>query len=411
MMAKKASRRLSGLLLAAVMTGYVLTSSGAADFGNIPDRLSLTAGSNLSLNLALPVSAELDSGDTQAKMEQSNGAIDISAGEVSGKANLIFRLLGILPVKEVELSVNEEKTLIPGGKSVGIALETQGLIVIGTSDVGANESPAALAGLRPGDIITEVNGVDVQDAQSLTALLTQNDAAQISFSRNGEDMKASVIPVTDARDRTLKIGAWVRSSTAGVGTLTYIDPEDNSFGALGHPISDADTGVLMPVALGGLYENEIVEIHAGESGSPGEIVGDFFSHERLIGDVTQNTRLGIFGENYDGDFAELPYPEGLPVAGKDEVQIGSARILTTIDDGVRSYDCEIERIDDNQTRSMVIHITDEDLIAQTGGIIQGMSGSPIIQDGKLIGAVTHVLVNDPTRGYGIFIENMLEAAG
>lgn len=411
MMAKKACRRLSCLLLAAVMTGYVLTSSGAADFGNIPDRLSLTAGSNLSLNLALPVSAELDSGDTQAKMEQSNGAIDISAGEVSGKANLIFRLLGILPVKEVELSVNEEKTLIPGGKSVGIALETQGLIVIGTSDVGANESPAALAGLRPGDIITEVNGVDVQDAQSLTALLTQNDAAQISFSRNGEEMKASVIPVTDARDRTLKIGAWVRSSTAGVGTLTYIDPEDNSFGALGHPISDADTGVLMPVALGGLYENEIVEIHAGESGSPGEIVGDFFSHERQIGDVTQNTRLGIFGENYDGDFAELPYPEGLPVAGKDEVQIGSARILTTIDDGVRSYDCEIERIDDNQTRSMVIHITDEDLIAQTGGIIQGMSGSPIIQDGKLIGAVTHVLVNDPTRGYGIFIENMLEAAG
>lgn len=411
MMAKKACRRLSCLLLAAVMTGYVLTSSGAADFGNIPDRLSLTAGSNLSLNLALPVSAELDSGDTQAKMEQSNGAIDISAGEVSGKANLIFRLLGILPVKEVELSVNEEKTLIPGGKSVGIALETQGLIVIGTSDVGANESPAALAGLRPGDIITEVNGVDVQDAQSLTALLTQNDAAQISFSRNGEDMKASVIPVTDARDRTLKIGAWVRSSTAGVGTLTYIDPEDNSFGALGHPISDADTGVLMPVALGGLYENEIVEIHAGESGSPGEIVGDFFSHERQIGDVTQNTRLGIFGENYDGDFAELPYPEGLPVAGKDEVQIGSARILTTIDDGVRSYDCEIERIDDDQTRSMVIHITDEALIAQTGGIIQGMSGSPIIQDGKLIGAVTHVLVNDPTRGYGIFIENMLEAAG
>lgn len=393
MMAKKACRRLSCLLLAAVMTGYVLTSSGAADFGNIPDRLSLTAGSNLSLNLALPVSAELDSGDTQAKMEQSNGAIDISAGEVSGKANLIFRLLGILPVKEVELSVNEEKTLIPGGKSVGIALETQGLIVIGTSDVGANESPAALAGLRPGDIITEVNGVDVQDAQSLTALLTQNDAAQISFSRNGEDMKASVIPVTDARDRTLKIGAWVRSSTAGVGTLTYIDPEDNSFGALGHPISDADTGVLMPVALGGLYENEIVEIHAGESGSPGEIVGDFFSHERQIGDVTQNTRLGIFGENYDGDFAELPYPEGLPVAGKDEVQIGSARILTTIDDGVRSYDCEIERIDDDQTRSMVIHITDEALIAQTGGIIQGMSGSPIIQDGKLIGAVTHVCVN------------------
>lgn len=413
MMGEKKRRRLSCILLAALMAGFVCASSGTKDFSAIPDRLSLTAGGNLSLNLALPVSAELDSGDTQAKMERSNGAIDISAGEVSGKANLVFRLLGVLPVKEVELSVNEEKTLIPGGKTVGIALETQGLIVIGTSDVGANESPAAQAGLRPGDIITEVNGIDVTDAQSLTAMLTQNDAAQITFSRNGEDMNASVEPVTDARDHLPKIGAWVRTSTAGVGTLTYIDPDDHSFGALGHPISDVDTGVLMPVAQGGLYENEIVEIHAGESGSPGEIVGDFFTHERMIGEVTRNTQLGVFGENYGDVYEELLYPNGLPVATRDEVRTGDAQILTTVGDAVCAYDCEIERVDASgaQTRSMVIHITDEDLIAQTGGIIQGMSGSPIIQDGKLIGAVTHVLVNDPTRGYGIFIENMLEAAG
>lgn len=412
-MTQRRVRRFGCALLASLMLGYACASSGAADFSAIPDRLSLTAGSNLSLNLALPVSAELDSGDTQAKIEQTRGAIDISAGEVSGSAKLIFRLLGVLPLKKVELNVSQGKTLIPAGKTVGIALQTQGLIVVGTSDVGAKQSPAAAAGLRSGDIITRVNGTDVRSAQELSRLL-QNDArAELTLVRNGDEMSLSVEPAADAQGHSPKIGAWVRSSTAGVGTLTYIDPENGAFAALGHPISDMDTGVLLPVAQGGLYENEIVEIHAGESGAPGEIVGDFFTHERQIGDITQNTPLGVFGEGYSADYAELPYPQGLPVAARSEVKTGPAQILTTIDSGVQAYACEIERVDAGgaQGRNMLVHITDEALIHKTGGIIQGMSGSPIIQDGKIIGAVTHVLVNDPTRGYGIFIENMLDAAG
>ena len=407
----KSGRRAAGFLLAALMAGYACASPGAADFSAIPGSLSLTAGSNVSFNLALPVSAELDSGSTQAQLKQQSGEIDISAGDVSGKASLIFRLLGILPVKQVEVSVNEEKILIPGGKTVGIALETEGLIVVGTSDIGAEESPAGAAGLRPGDIITHVNGSAVNDAEMLSAML--DDSAEIVFSRNGEAMSVSVDTVLDKRDNTRKIGAWVRSSTAGVGTLTYIDPEDGSFAALGHPISDMDTGVIMPVKLGGLYENEIVEIHAGESGAPGEIVGDFFTNEQLIGEVKQNTQLGVFGEGYSADYDELIYPEGLPMAARDEVKIGPAQVLTTIDDEVQAYGCEIERADTggSDTRSIVVHITDPELIEKTGGIVQGMSGSPILQNGKLVGAVTHVLVNDPTRGYGIFIENMLDAAG
>ena len=408
---RKNKRRAMGFLMAALMAGYGFASPGAAEFGAIPGELSLTAGSNMRFNLALPVSAELDSGSTQAKIEGRNGSFDISAGEVSGRANLIFRLLGILPVKEVEVNVSEEKILIPGGKTVGIALETQGLIVVGTSDIGAAVSPAGEAGLRPGDIITRVNAVEVFSAADLSALL--GEEALLTVSRDGREMDVRVEPVRDARDNALKIGAWVRSSTAGVGTLSYIDPSDNSFGALGHPISDMDTGVIMPVAEGGLYENEIVEIHAGESGAPGEIVGDFFTNERMIGEVTKNTRLGVFGEEYSAGCGDLLYPDGLPMAAKDEVRVGKARILTTLEDEVQEFDCEIERVDsgDSRTRSMVVHITDPELIAKTGGIVQGMSGSPIIQDGKLVGAVTHVLVNDPTRGYGIFIENMLEAAG
>ncbi len=410
MIRRKRGRRAAVFLLAALMAGYACASPGAEDFSAIPGRLSLTAGSNMSFNFALPVSAELDSGSTQAQLRQSEGGIDISAGDVSGKASLIFRLLGILPVKQVEVDVSEEKILIPGGKTVGIALETEGLIVVGTSDIGAEESPAGEAGLRPGDIITHVNGRAVNDADELTAML--EGKTELSVSRNGEKMCVSIDPVTDARDNSRKIGAWVRNSTAGVGTLTYIDPEDDSFAALGHPISDMDTGVVMPVRLGGLYENEIVEIHAGESGAPGEIVGDFFTGERLIGEVKKNTQLGVFGDGYAADYNDLIYPEGLPMATKDEVKIGPAQVLTTVGDEVTAYDCEIERTDaGGRTRSIVVHITDPELIEKTGGIVQGMSGSPIIQDGKLIAAITHVLVNDPTRGYGIFIENMLDAVG
>jgi len=409
MIRRKRHNRAACFLLVALMAGYACASPGAENISAIPSRLSLTAGSNMSLNLALPVSAVLDSGDTQAKIRQKDGAIDISAGDVSGKANLIFRLLGILPVKEVEVNVSEEKILIPGGKTVGIALETEGLIVIGTSDIGAQQSPAGEAGLRPGDIITHVNGTAVNDVDSLSALL--GDEARLCISRNGESMNVDVDPVMDRRDDKYKIGAWVRSSTAGVGTLSYIDPEDNSFAALGHPISDTDTGVIMPVRLGGLYENEIVEIHAGESGAPGEIVGDFFTNERMIGEVKKNTQLGVFGEGYSAGVHDLIYPEGLPMATKDEVKIGPAQVITTVADEVKAYGCEIERADTGGgTRSIVVHITDPELIGKTGGIVQGMSGSPIVQNGKLVGAVTHVLVNDPTRGYGIFIENMLEAA-
>ena len=398
-------------LLLAVAAVATLGSPGVRAFGELPDTLSLTAGSNAVLDINLPGSVLLDAGDTQATLRKGEGALEIQAGSQSGRANLIFRLLGVVPVKTVELEVAEERTLIPGGKSVGIAIETDGLVVVGTSDLGQAASPAERAGLRAGDVITAVNGVAVASSEELSAQLSAGKAAALQVDRNGSVLQLTLTPAEDPRDGELRIGAWVRTSTAGVGTLTFVDPEDGDFGALGHAISDVDTGVTLPIAGGGLFESEIVQINPGRRGAPGEIVGDFLSQQEQIGEITTNCDRGIYGCNYSGDLAGLPYPEGLPVAMRSQLHTGAAQILTTLDDEVRAFDCEIERVEGEgsaDTRSLTLHVTDSELLARTGGIVQGMSGSPIIQDGRFIGAVTHVLVNDPSRGYGIYIGDMLD---
>ena len=401
-------RRIRALMLTFCMV-LAAGSPSVMAFGALPDTLSLTAGSQTYLELALPVSAQLEQGDTSAQLDRNAEGIAIEAGDSSGSGSLIFRLLGIVPVKRVALEVEEERMLIPGGQPVGIAIETQGLVVVGMSDLGSTPSPARVAGLKSGDVITAVNGEAVREPGDLAALMQANVPAEITLVRENEECTLQLTPKVDVRDGVLRIGAWVRSSTAGVGTLTYVDPETGNFGALGHAISDIDTGIVMPVADGGLYESGIAQIQRGTRGAPGEIVGDFLLDPNQIGEITQNTNYGIFGENYAGELNEA-----LPIAARSEVQIGQCEILSAVDGTLRSYDCEIERIDRNSStgmRALVLHVTDEDLIAKTGGIVQGMSGSPIIQDGKFVGAVTHVLVNDPTRGYGIFIESMLEAAG
>lgn len=407
----KPAHRAWALAIAASL-GFALASPGVQALGALPDRLSLTAGSNAMLDIALPGSARLDSGSTQATLTEKDGSIEILAGEESGTANLIFRLLGIVPVKKVEVEVSEEKTLIPGGQSVGIAIETEGLVVVGTSDLGQSASPARLAGLRSGDVITRVNGSAVRSAEELAELLKAGEAATVTVTRGDSEKTLSLMPVADPRDGSLRIGAWVRSSTAGVGTLTFVDPETGAFGALGHAISDVDSGITLPVADGGLYESRVVEVRKGERGTPGEIVGDFLSSEKQIGEISVNCDYGIYGTIDESDLVDSLYPDGLPIGTRSQMRTGAAQILTTVDDRVRAYDCEIERVEPDESkemRSIVVHVTDEALIHQTGGIVQGMSGSPIIQDGRIVGAVTHVFVNDPTRGYGVGIETMLDS--
>ena len=398
------------MLLTAAAVCAALGSPCISAFGALPDSLSLSAGSNARLDFGLPVSAELRG--ESASVSASGQGLEISAGQEGGSASLILRLLGILPVKTVDVEVSEEKILIPGGDLVGLALETQGLIVVGMSDLGKTASPARKAGLKSGDLITEIDGQKVESVEALSEMLVPGREAQVTVLRRGDTKTLALTPALDPRDNAARIGAWVRSGAAGVGTLTYIDPESGDFGALGHAVADIDTGVTMPVAEGSIYESEIVQINRGERGAPGEIVGDFFSAEKSVGEISANGDFGVFGTSYSGGTDRLLYPEGLPVAARSEVQTGKAAILSNVDGQVRQYECEIEHVNPEQDmRAMVIRITDPELIQKTGGIVQGMSGSPIIQNGKLIGAVTHVLVNDPTRGYGIFIENMLDAAG
>ena len=409
---RELKRRTWILGISAALT-LALASPQVQAIGELPDRLSLTAGDNAVLSFALPVSARLESGDTRATLTRMEDGVEISAGSESGTAKLILRLLGLVPVKQVDVEVSDEVRLIPGGKSVGIAIETDGLVVVGASDLGNSASPARQAGLKPGDIITRVNGQDVHTAEELAQHLRADEAANITVQRGEETLEMQLVPACDPRDGSARIGAWVRSSTAGVGTLTYVDPKTGEFAALGHAISDIDTGVTLPVAEGGIYESRIVQINRGEKGMPGEIVGDFIGAAEEIGEITDNNDFGIYGTSYGGDVQDLPFEEGLPIATRSQLHKGEAQLLTTLDEEIQAFDCEIEHIertDHAGMRSFVVHITDEELIGRTGGIVQGMSGSPIIQDGKLVGAVTHVMVNDPTRGYGIFIENMLEAA-
>ncbi|MGN1341351.1 MAG: SpoIVB peptidase [Oscillospiraceae bacterium] len=308
--------------------------------------------------------------------------------------------LGAMKIKPVEVSAAERKMLIPGGTPFGIKLRTDGVMVISVN----GGSPAEKAGIKPGDVISSVNGVPVHSNSEISgAVQLDSEECVIIFTRGSGEMCVRTEPEQDGGG--LRIGAWVRDSAAGIGTLTFTDPETGMFAGLGHQVSDVTTGELMPLSSGEITDAEIYSVIKGTSGEAGELCGDLCS--QTVGKLTANTKVGVFGElmtETDG--------EALPVAFRQEVKCGEATILATIDGSQpQQYAIEIEKINlcaMNGTKSMVIRVTDERLLDTTGGIVRGMSGSPIIQDGMLAGAVTHVFLNDPTRGYAVFAESMTE---
>ena len=301
---------------------------------------------------------------------------------------------------------SEEIKLIPGGMVFGVRFFTEGVLVVGIPE--SSQSPAYAAGIRVNDVIIKVGGAKISDAEGLSRAVNSSEGKPIEFicRRGDREFSASVTPRLE--ESGYKSGIWVRDSGAGIGTVTFIDPKTGLFGGLGHGICDVDTGKPMPLGRGVLLGVNIGGITKGAAGDPGEIRGSF--RQEKLGAVTDNTDRGIFGI-----YSKIPpslYGE-LPIAHKDEVRGGAATILCTLEDGkICEYKVELSSIDPtaNGGRCFTVKVTDPALIAQTGGIVQGMSGSPIIQNSKLVGAVTHVLVGDPTRGYGIFIENMLSAA-
>lgn len=300
-------------------------------------------------------------------------------------------------------------SVIPGGKAVGIKIYTEGLLVVGVDNVktssGETLSPALKSGIKINDIILKADNVEVSSAEQLSEIL-QNKLSEVALTvKRGSKVFETIITPVISDDGKAHIGLWLRDSTAGIGTLTYINPSDMSFAALGHGICDIDTGNILSVKSGNILKCPYLSVIKSKKGSPGEISGSF--DKENLGNITKNTQYGIFGTCKNMDFIEAT--ETIPTAERGEVKTGEAYILSDVDgSGVKQYNIEITKISKNaDDKAIVFKVTDKSLIEKTGGIVQGMSGSPIIQDGKLAGAVTHVLINSPDKGYGISIENML----
>ena len=327
---------------------------------------------------------------------------------------LSYSLFGKVPLKTVEVTVTPRKSVYAGGTPIGIYLKTDGVLVVDTGSItrmdGKECCPAENI-VKSGDYIQAVNGTEVTTKEELVECIGQSGglAVVLDVERAGELIRLRLQPVQNEKGE-YKAGIWVRNDTQGIGTLTYVD-EDGNFGALGHGISDIDTGEILDVRGGTLYDADVISVIKGQQGSPGELSGIIhYSEGYKIGEIENNSRNGIYGKvsNLPGLVQDKQLYE---TAHKQEVKTGEAAILCSVDGECREYQIEIKEIRMNGkevNKGMVLEVTDPELLEKTGGIVQGMSGSPILQNGRIVGAVTHVFVNDPTKGYGIFIENMLE---
>ncbi len=414
-MKKPSMLRKSIGIVASALLALSWFSPMQATLRELPDTLALTQGQARTLNLggltlqsdALTVTSSGD--ETLASV----GAVNVVSQSV-GTSDMLLSLFGI-PLKKVEVQISPEKRLIPGGQALGVAMRTEGVLIVGVSDVAEGVSPARTAGLLAGDVITAVNGTPIATAEGLTELLNKVGPTQvhIAYQRAGENRTALLTPHKDEATGAVRLGAWVRDSTAGVGTLSFYDPDTKRYAALGHAITDGDTGSVLSVSEGQVLKANIVAVQKGQKGAPGELKGSFLREGEVLGDIRRNSILGIYG-TLDSAAKNPLYPEGLPIGLRSGVHTGTASILSSVDGtGVHEYAIEITRVN-HQTapapKSMVLRVTDKRLLDATGGIVQGMSGSPILQDGRIIGAVTHVFVSDPTQGYGVYVDWMLQEA-
>lgn len=335
-----------------------------------------------------------------------------------GSYQLPCTLFGKIHFKDIKVTPTEADSILVSGSSVGIYMETSGVLVIDTGEIlssdGQLQDPAKNL-LKPGDYIVALNQQKISCKQDLIDDLKDLDgsAVTVSIRRENSLVPVSLTPVQDSSGK-YKLGIWVRDDTQGIGTLTFVT-EDGKFGALGHGISDVDTGNLLSIKGGKLYCAQILGVQKGAKGNPGELSGLIrYRNDNVIGTINSNSENGIYGNftgNLGSDSEQSIALRKMKIGYKQELQVGPASILCNVGDGVKEYDAKITRIDMNHedsNKSFVIQVTDPELIDTTGGIVQGMSGSPVLQNGKVVGAITHVFVQDAASGYGIFIENMLE---
>ena len=330
--------------------------------------------------------------------------------------NFIYSFVYINNSTVIRVSNIKNKEVYPIGRTVGLKLYTNGVLVIGMSEIESynNEivKPYENTGIDIGDIIKSVNGNEIKNVSELTNIIdeSQGNGISIKYERNNQEVYTTINPIKSI-DGNYKIGLWVRDAAAGVGTLTYYDEDNSKFGALGHGIMDVDTGELLNISKGELVTSKIISIVKGKSKSPGEIRGTIDEGEK-VGDIEKNTELGIYGNVTNYEYLNSIKNKKVSIADRDEIQIGDAQIICQLsNDDPQEYGIKIKKIYKNNSRdnkSMLIKVEDDSLIEKTGGIIPGMSGTPIIQNGKLVGAITNVMFNDPTQGYAVFADMMMQ---
>ncbi|SHK06365.1 SpoIVB peptidase [Desulforamulus aeronauticus] len=396
---------------------------------HLPIQQRVSVGDKLSFDIGLPKYVEqnlleysIKNNEKSISMIKTESLTPVAA--TPGQLDVQVKLLGFIPVRHMTVSVVPEIRVIPGGQAVGVMVESEGVMVVGRSAIvdeqGKRHNPAAEAGVQLGDTLLKINDQIVE---------TENQAQEL-INNMGKDGKAlgmefkdrdshkiyhtKITPIYCKETRRYRVGLFVRDSTAGVGTMTFYDPESKSYGALGHIISDIDTCRPINLSKGKVVGAQIEGIRMGKKGQPGEKMGVFQRGEGIVGNITKNTNCGIFGK-LDKAPENTYMKDAIPVAMANQVKEGPAEIYTVLQGNkIEKYSITVEQINLHgraEGKGMIIQITDQNLLKKTGGIIQGMSGSPIIQDGRLIGAVTHVFVNDPTRGYGVMAEWMLYDSG
>lgn len=399
--------------------------------GNVPSEYNISLGEEYSLETKIPLSFPTNSESIKNILEinKLNSTTDEIFNKTSGfklkpiekgSANINFRLLGLIPYKTVKVNVVPKLEVIPGGESVGVKLNTNGVLIVGTSEItddsGNSYDLAKSSRVEIGDTLIAINDNKINNASHVSKIVNENKGRELELTleREGKQFTVTTTAIKSGQDKQYRLGLWVRDKTAGVGTLSFLHPESKKFGALGHAITDVDTGSILSVKNGQIIKSRVVSIEQGKRGEPGEIRGVFYETSNPLGEIEKNTEIGVYGELVSDSF-DVNYKKALPIAYQHEIKQGPAYILTTLDDNkIEKFSIEITKINfqsNPEPKSMIIKITDRKLLEKTGGIVQGMSGSPIIQNGKVVGAVTHVLINDPTKGYGIFIEWMIEESG